>query len=81
MYSRKWVLITGLIGFAVASAIGGAAVSFVMLVVARALQGAFGAILAPSALGTLVSTFRDRSSGAGPSLSSARSPSAAALWA
>jgi EmrB/QacA subfamily drug resistance transporter len=59
MYSRKWVLIIGLIGFAVASAIGGAAVSFVMLVSARALQGAFGAILAPSALGTLVSTFRD----------------------
>jgi EmrB/QacA subfamily drug resistance transporter len=59
MYSRKWVLITGLIGFAVASALGGAAVSFVMLVSARALQGAFGAILAPSALGTLVSTFRD----------------------
>ena len=59
MYSRKWVFITGLIGFAVASAIGGAAVSFLMLVSARALQGAFGAILAPSALGTLVSTFRD----------------------
>src|ERR1017187_6794716 len=59
MYNRKWVFITGLIGFAVASAIGGAAVSFVMLVAARALQGAFGAILAPSALGTLVSTFRD----------------------
>jgi MFS family permease len=30
-----------------------------MLVAARALQGVFGAILAPSALGTLVSTFRD----------------------
>src|SRR5882724_3246572 len=59
MYSRKWVLITGLIGFAVASAIGGAAVSFEMLVAARTLQGAFGAILAPSALGTLVSTFQD----------------------
>ena len=59
MYSRKWVFITGLIGFAVASAIGGTAVSFLMLVAARALQGAFGAILAPSALGTLVSTFRD----------------------
>jgi EmrB/QacA subfamily drug resistance transporter len=59
MYSRKWILITGLIGFAVASAIGGAAVSFVMLVAARALQGAFGAILAPAALGTLVSTFQD----------------------
>src|SRR5690242_18647120 len=59
MFSRKWVFITGLIGFAVASAIGGAAVSFLMLVSARALQGAFGAILAPAALGTLVSTFRD----------------------
>jgi len=59
MYSRKWVFITGLIGFAIASAIGGAAVSFGMLATARALQGAFGAILAPSALGTLVSTFTD----------------------
>ena len=59
MYSRKWIFITGLIGFAVSSAIGGAAVSFEMLVAARALQGAFGAILAPSALGTLVSTFQD----------------------
>ena len=59
MYRRQSILITGLVGFAVASAIGGAAVSFVMLVVARALQGAFGAILAPAALGTLVSTFQD----------------------
>ena len=59
MFSRKWVFITGLIGFAVASAIGGASVSFTMLVAARALQGAFGAVLAPSALGTLVSTFRE----------------------
>ena len=59
MFSRKRVFIIGLIGFAVSSAIGGAAVSFGMLVVARALQGAFGAILAPSALGTLVSTFRE----------------------
>jgi EmrB/QacA subfamily drug resistance transporter len=59
MFSRKWVFITGLIGFAVASAIGGAAGSITVLVAARALQGAFGAILAPSALGTLVSTFRE----------------------
>src|SRR5215469_7019054 len=59
MYSRKWVFIIGLIGFAIASAIGGAAGSFGILVAARALQGAFGALLAPSALGTLVSTFRD----------------------
>jgi len=59
MFSRKWVFITGLIGFALASALGGAAVSFLTLVAARALQGAFGAVLAPSALGTLVSTFTD----------------------
>jgi EmrB/QacA subfamily drug resistance transporter len=59
MFSRKWVFITGLVGFALASALGGAAGSFEILVAARALQGAFGALLAPSALGTLVSTFRD----------------------
>ena len=59
MFSRKVVFITGLIGFAGASAIGGASVSFGMLVTARTLQGAFGAILAPAALGTLVSTFRE----------------------
>ena len=59
MYSRKWVFIAGLAGFAVSSAIGGAAVSFEMLVAARTLQGAFGAVLAPAALGTLVSTFQD----------------------
>src|SRR5260370_37879016 len=59
MYSRKRVFITGLIGFAVASAIGGASVSFAMLVTARTLQGAFGALLAPAALGTLVSTFTE----------------------
>ncbi len=59
MFSRKWVFITGLAGFALSSALGGAAVSFGMLVTARTLQGAFGAILAPAALGTLVSTFRN----------------------
>ena len=59
MFGRKRVFITGLIGFALSSALGGAAVSFGMLVAARTLQGAFGAILAPAALGTLVSTFRD----------------------
>jgi EmrB/QacA subfamily drug resistance transporter len=59
MFSRNRVFITGLVGFAIASAIGGAAGSFAVLVAARALQGGFGAVLAPSALGTLVSTFRD----------------------
>src|SRR5215813_7413570 len=48
MFSRKRVFITGLTGFALASALGGAATSFGMLVAARTLQGAFGAILAPA---------------------------------
>ena len=78
MFSRKRVFVAGLIGFAVASAIGGAAGSFVMLVTARALQGAFGAILAPAALGTLVSTFPDPRERGGPSGCSARSLPAAA---
>ena len=58
LFGRKWTLIGGLTGFAAASAIGGLAQSFGMLVAARALQGAFGAILAPSALGLLTVTFQ-----------------------
>jgi EmrB/QacA subfamily drug resistance transporter len=57
LFGRKWTFIGGLIGFAAASAIGGLAQSFGMLVGARALQGAFGALLAPSALSLLTVTF------------------------
>ncbi|HEY5429362.1 MAG TPA: MFS transporter [Solirubrobacteraceae bacterium] len=57
LFGRKWTFIAGLIGFAIASAIGGLAQSFGTLVAARALQGAFGAMLAPSALGLLTVTF------------------------
>jgi EmrB/QacA subfamily drug resistance transporter len=56
---RKRALITGLVGFAVASAIGGASVNFAMLVIARTVQGAFGALLAPSVLALLTTTFSD----------------------
>jgi EmrB/QacA subfamily drug resistance transporter len=58
LFGRKWTLIGGLAGFSVASAVGGLAQSFGMLVAARALQGAFGALLAPSALGLLTVTFQ-----------------------
>jgi EmrB/QacA subfamily drug resistance transporter len=57
LFGRKWVFIAGLIGFAVASAAGGAAQSFGMLVAARAAQGVFGALLAPAALSLLTTTF------------------------
>ena len=57
LFGRKWTFIAGLSGFAVVSAIGGLAQNFEMLVSARALQGMFGALLAPSALGLLTVTF------------------------
>jgi EmrB/QacA subfamily drug resistance transporter len=59
MVGRKRALTIGLVGFAVASAIGGASVSFSMLVIARTVQGAFGALLAPSVLALLTTTFSD----------------------
>ena len=59
LFGRKWTFIGGLIGFAGASALGGAAQSFGLLVGARALQGAFGAMLAPAALSLLATTFTD----------------------
>ena len=59
LFGRKWTFIGGLIGFAVVSFIGGLAPSFGVLVAARALQGVFGALLAPSALGLLTITFAD----------------------
>ena len=57
LFGRKWTFIGGLIGFSLASAIGGLAQSFGVLVAARALQGMFGAVLAPSALSLLTVTF------------------------
>lgn len=57
LFGRKWTFIGGLIGFSVASAVGGLAQSFGMLAAARAFQGAFGALLAPSALSLLTVTF------------------------
>src|SRR6202453_510790 len=57
MLGRKRMLIIGMVGFAAASALGGAAIGFGMLLAGRAIQGAFGAMLAPAALSTLTVTF------------------------
>ncbi len=57
LFGRKWTFFGGLAGFAVASAIGGTAQSFGVLIVARAVQGMFGAVLAPAALSLLATTF------------------------
>jgi EmrB/QacA subfamily drug resistance transporter len=63
LFGRKVTFLIGLLGFAGVSAIGGASVNFAMLVTARACQGAFAALLVPSALSVLTTTFtsqRDR---------------------
>jgi EmrB/QacA subfamily drug resistance transporter len=56
---RKRAFLTGLIGFAAASALGGAATNLGMLLAGRALQGAFAAVLAPTALSLLAVTFTE----------------------
>jgi EmrB/QacA subfamily drug resistance transporter len=57
LLGRKVTFLAGLAGFAVVSAIGGASVNFTMLITARACQGAFAALLVPSALSLLTTTF------------------------
>jgi EmrB/QacA subfamily drug resistance transporter len=59
LLGRKVTFLAGLTGFAAASAVGGAATSFGMLVAARACQGVCGALLAPAALSLLTTTFTD----------------------
>jgi EmrB/QacA subfamily drug resistance transporter len=59
LIGRKVIFLTGLVGFAAASAVGGAATGFGMLVSARACQGGFAALLAPAALSLLATTFSD----------------------
>ncbi|MFE9785020.1 MFS transporter [Nocardia salmonicida] len=59
LFGRRNTFIIGLVGFAVTSAIGGAATTFEMLVAARVGQGVFGALLAPAALSLLTVTFTE----------------------
>ncbi|GAB2806403.1 hypothetical protein GCM10027176_09260 [Actinoallomurus bryophytorum] len=59
LVGRKRTFLIGLVGFAGASALGGAAANTGMLLGARALQGAFGALLAPSALSLLATMFTE----------------------
>ena len=58
-WGRKKAFMTGLLGFAGASAIGGLSVNQEMLFTARALQGVFAALLAPAALSLITTTFSD----------------------
>ncbi|MGW7421692.1 MFS transporter [Streptomyces sp. NPDC054813] len=59
LVGQKVTFLVGLAGFAAASMVGGAANGFLMLVAARAVQGGFAALLAPSALSILMTTFTE----------------------
>ena len=58
-YGRKTMFIVGLAGFAIASAVGGAAPNVDTLIAARAVQGGFAALLAPAALSLITVIFTD----------------------
>ena len=59
LWGRKRAFVIGLVGFAAASALGGAAANEAMMLGSRALQGVFGALLAPAALSLLAVMFTD----------------------
>ncbi|HUA45630.1 MAG TPA: MFS transporter [Solirubrobacteraceae bacterium] len=59
LFGRKRLFVASAIGFGAASALGGAAQSFGMLVAARALQGMFAALMAPAALSLVSNAFTD----------------------
>jgi MFS family permease len=59
MVGPKRTLMIGVVGFAIASVLAGASQTTGMLIGARALQGMFRALLAPSVLSLLTTTFTD----------------------
>ena len=58
-FGRKRTFLVGLIGFAAASGLGGAAQSAGWLFGARAIQGVFAALLAPAVLSLITTTFTE----------------------
>jgi EmrB/QacA subfamily drug resistance transporter len=59
LIGRRTTFLVGLVAFAGASLLGGLSPNFEVLVLARALQGAAGAVLAPAALSLLTTTFTE----------------------
>jgi EmrB/QacA subfamily drug resistance transporter len=60
-YGRRLIFLVGVVGFAVASAICGAAPNEAVLIVGRVLQGAAGGLLTPASLGLLRATYGSES--------------------
>ena len=60
LIGRKRTMLAGVAGFALASALGGAATNAQLLISARALQGAFAALIAPATLALITATFTEK---------------------
>ena len=58
-FGRRRAFLVGLAGFAAASALAGVAPNLEVLITGRALQGAFAAILTPTALSLVATTFTE----------------------
>jgi EmrB/QacA subfamily drug resistance transporter len=63
LYGRRRVFVVGLVGFSVASLACGVAPTAPVLILARAVQGVFGALLVPASLAVLSATFRPEDRG------------------
>lgn len=57
MFGRKKILMLGLVGFGITSLLCAVAPTGITLVIARALQGAAGALLVPSFLALIMASF------------------------
>lgn len=63
LFGRKRILEFGLVGFAITSILCAIAPTSTFLIIARGLQGVAGALLVPSSLALIISTFKDKSQG------------------
>lgn len=63
IFGRKRILQIGLVGFGIASVLCAAAPSGIFLVMSRALQGVAGALLVPSSLALIISSFAGAAQG------------------
>lgn len=63
IFGRKRILAMGLVGFALASVLCAAAPSSLFLIGARALQGVAGALIVPSSLALIISSFSGAAQG------------------
>ncbi len=63
LFGRKKILSIGLVGFGIASLMCAIAPSSTLLIIARGLQGVAGALLIPSSLALIISSFSDAAQG------------------